>query len=397
MDMNDIGRLVEDQGKSWTEFQAVQGARMKNLESEVLQLAKKAGRPPVPDDTRSDSGKHLEQFIDTKTGKAVPVFTHADKLQQKADGIPSMGRLLRGIILGGQAHDAQELADERKSLNMFSDSSGGYTVAGELSSQWIDLLRANMVLSKAGAVTLPMDTGQVTIARVTADPVITWKGESAAISEAEPTFGNVTLTAKTCVCLVKLSLELSQDSQNIEQILQTTITQSMAAAIDSAGLNGTTTDQAAAPGGIFNLSGINTISTVGAPTTWDFLADAIYELLLDNVPMSAIGAVVGHPAIWKKMVKLRDNANNPLQLAPECAALPKLWTTAAPFTSGTTCSAIIGDWRDLIFGVRKDIQVRVLSEAFMGSNLQVAVLAYARVDFAPTRATSFCVMPGITI
>ena len=48
-------------------------------------------------------------------------------------------------------------------------------------------------------------------------------------------------------------------------------------------------------------------------------------------------------------------------------------------------------------GVRKDINVRVLSEAFMGSNLQVAVLAYARVDFAATREQSFCTLEGITV
>ena len=78
--------------------------------------------------------------------------------------------------------------------------------------------------------------------------------------------------------------------------------------------------------------------------------------------------------------------NTPLTMAAEIAALPKLWTTAAPLTGGTTANGIIADRRDLIFGVRKDINVRVLSEAFMGSNLQIAVLAYARVDFAAIRA-----------
>jgi len=89
--------------------------------------------------------------------------------------------------------------------------------------------------------------------------------------------------------------------------------------------------------------------------------------------------------------------NTPLTMPAEVAALPKLWTTAAPLTGGTTAEGVIADWRDLIFGVRQDINVRVLSEAFMGSNLQVAVLAYARVDFAATRETSFCTLEGITV
>jgi HK97 family phage major capsid protein len=401
-DMNEIVEMIEKEAKAGQEFRTAQITRLDALEKETTALAKKMGRPFAPDGAAAPAATH-ETWIDLKSKKAIPVLRHDEKLaalETKAASQPSLGRVLRGIVLGGAAHDARELEDERKAANIFSDPSGGYTVSGALSGEWIDLLRAQMVLSKAGARTLPLDAGQVNIARVTADPTISWHGESVALPEAEPTFGKVTLNAKTCVCLVKLSLELSQDSANIETILQTTITNAMAGAIDSVGLNGVTVDAAAAPGGLFNLAGINALSTVGAPTSWDFVVDAMYELMLDNVAAENIGALVGHPAIWKKLRKLKTGISSDLTSLvppPEVAALPKLWTTAAPFTAGTTCSAIIGDWRDLIFGVRKDITVTVLREAFMGSNLQIAVLAYSRVDFAATRATSFCVMPGITI
>jgi hypothetical protein len=53
--------------------------------------------------------------------------------------------------------------------------------------------------------------------------------------------------------------------------------------------------------------------------------------------------------------------------------------------------------RDLLFGVRKGITVKVLNETFLGSNLQIAVLAYARVDFGATRHQSFCTLEGITV
>ena len=128
--------------------------------------------------------------------------------------------------------------------------------------------------------------------------------------------------------------------------------------------------------------------------------DAMYELMLDNVPAENIGALVAHLAVWKKMRKLAtgiSSDNSPLPMPEEVARLPKLWTTAAPFTGGTTCDAMIADWCDLVFGVRKDITVRVLSEAYLGSNSEIAVLAYARVDFGATRPTSFCSAPGITI
>jgi HK97 family phage major capsid protein len=405
-DLNEIKSLVVQQGEDWKTFQKQSEDRIKTLEAETNELAKKAGRPFAAAST-SDSTNSLEKFIDTKTGKAIPVLKHGDKLaslEGKATDQPSVGRLLRGIVLGGQARDAEELAIERKTMSIFSDPTGGYTVGGALSNEWIDALRANMVLSKAGVRTLPMETGQVSIARVISDPQVYWHKENDALHslhpENTPTFGRVTLNAKTCVCLCKMSLELSQDSANIEQILESTLINAMAQSIDSAGLIGVTTDAGAAPSGIMNLTDRNKVTTIGAPTSWDFLVDGMYELAADNVPMDNIGAFIAHPAVWKKMRKLKTgitNDNTPLTMPAEIAALPKLWTTAAPLTGGTTAAGIIGNWRDLIFGVRNQITVRVLSEAYMGDSLQIALLAYARVDFAATRPESFCTLEGITV
>lgn len=190
-------------------------------------------------------------------------------------------------------------------MSVGNDPAGGYTVGGMLASEWIDMLRSGMVLSKAGARTVPMDSGTLSIARVTGDPVISWHGENADIAASQPTLGAVSLTAKTVVCLVKLSLELSQDSANIEQILESTITSAMANAIDSAGINGVTLNAGAAPSGLVDLVGRNAVTGIGAPTTWDFLTDGMYELMADNVPMDRIGALVAHPALWRKMRKLK--------------------------------------------------------------------------------------------
>lgn len=400
-DMAEIKQMVVAQGDALEGFIGRQESRLEAIEGELEMKVKRDTRAkfsPAPDGT-----SQLEKFIDTKSGKSIPVLSHGDKLaslEQKQNGAPSMGRLLRGIVLGGKAHDANELAEERKALGIGADPSGGYTVNGALSNEWIDALRANSVLSKAGVRTLPMETSQLHLARVVTSPQISWHAENATLPAGDPTFGNMTLNARTVVCLVRLSLELSQDSANIEQILQSTITSSMAQAIDQAGLVGVTTDAAGAPGGAYNLTNRKKVTSIGAPTSWDFLVDGMYQLAAANVPLENIGALIAHPAVWKKLRKLKTGIasdNTPLEMPAEIAALPKLWTTAAPLTGGTTASGIIADWRDLIMGVRSDITVRVLSEAFMGSNLQMAILAYARVDFAATRQESFCTLEGITV
>lgn len=397
---DEVVEMLAEMGRKSDAWRAGKGAEIDELKAALADLEKKAGRPNLG---AGPETKAHETWIDTKSRKAVPVLSHDQALRAlegKSDSPPSMGRVLRGLLLGGHAHDARELEDERKAMSIGADPAGGYTVSGVLANEWIDLLRANMVLSKAGARTIPMDSGSLSLAKVTGDPTISWHGENAALPDTAPTLGSVNLKAKTVVCLVKLSLELSQDSSNIEQILQGTITRAMANAIDSAGINGVSSDAAVAPSGLIDLVGRNSVTSIGAPTSWDFAVDGMYELMADNVAMDSIGAMVAHPAVWKKMRKLKTgitNDNTPLTMPDEVAKLRKLWTTAAPLTGGTTATGIIADWRDLLFGVRTDITVRVLQEAFLGSNLQLAVLAYARVDFAATRAASFCTLEGITV
>jgi HK97 family phage major capsid protein len=401
--MDDIKGLIEQQDQVWAGFLKKSDSRLSALESELAAIGRKVNRPLADTGERASPSPKRETWIDTKSKQEIPVLTADDRLiDQDTDGksAPSVGRFLRGLVCGARADDARELADERKDMGVVSDPAGGYTVQGALSSAWIDALRARTALVRAGARTVPMDSSTLTIARVDADPTCYWKAENAAITASQPTLGAVKLDAKTVVCLTKLSLELSQDAANIERILESVITSAMAVDIDSAGLLGKTTDAAGAPWGLINAENRNRVQSIGAPTSWDWVVDGVYELLVDNVPEDRIGALVAHPAVYKKMRKLKTgitNDNTPLQAPQEVAALPKIWTTAAPLTGGTTATGFIADWADVLFGVRKNIQVKVLQEAFMGSNLQVAILAYARVDFVMTREKSLCTLEGITV
>ncbi|MGH7865078.1 MAG: phage major capsid protein, partial [Candidatus Binataceae bacterium] len=391
-----VGKGFEDFKASYDKKLAAETQLRENLERKLNLESMRGNRD-------ASERRPALAWRDAKSGRPVPVLERKHLLasldEKSSAELPSIGRVLRGIILGGRADDAKELDEERKALGVTPDPSGGYTVSGTLSSRWIDLLRAASVLQRAGMLTVPMETGEMTIARVTANPAVSWQAENAALSAADPTFAAVKLQARTAVVLVKVSLELAQDSSNIEGILETTLTGALASAIDGAGLNGIVTGAGAAPTGVFNTANINKITGIGALTNFDFLVDGLYELMLDNVSVEDIGALIAHPRVWRTLRRLKTGlASDQTPLVPpqEIAGLPKLWTTAAPLT-GTTAKAVIADWRSLLFGVRKQIEVRVLREAFMGSNLQVAVLAYARVDFAVTRPTDFCSLEGITV
>lgn len=202
---NEILELLNDQGKAWSDFKSSNGSRMKVIEDELGSLLKSQGRKAfVPGQTAPATP--TATYFDAKTKQRVPVLEHKDSLAAlgiKTDGAPSVGRLLRGIILGGRADDARELEDERKALGTNVDPSGGYTLNRELSSSWVDSLRANMVLSRAGAITIPMQSKELSLARVTADAQSFWRADNMALTESQPTFGSVNLQAKTVATIVK--------------------------------------------------------------------------------------------------------------------------------------------------------------------------------------------------
>jgi HK97 family phage major capsid protein len=105
--------------------------------------------------------------------------------------------------------------------------------------------------------------------------------------------------------------------------------------------------------------------------------------------------------VWTSLAKLRTGISGdqtPLVRPAAIQNMQFLPTTAVPTTGGSPQdgSLFVADWGDLLFGVRKDITVQVLREAFLGSNLQLAILVYARCDFMPVREASFVTLEGVS-
>src|SRR5262249_8285533 len=75
----------------------------------------------------------------------------------------AFGRVLRSWIFG----DKRGLNDcELRAQAEGTDSAGGFTVPTPLAVQFIDRVRNNMAVNKAGATTVPMDSETLSIARL---------------------------------------------------------------------------------------------------------------------------------------------------------------------------------------------------------------------------------------
>ncbi|PVZ47916.1 phage major capsid protein [Thalassobacter stenotrophicus] len=298
------------------------------------------------------------------------------------------GAFLRAIISGAR-NEA-----EQRALSGGTDAAGGFTVPSVTSAQLIDLARANMVLDAAGAQTMPLDSAENIVAKVTADPTPAWRIENAAVNESDPTFGGVILKPKSIAVMVKASVELMTDSLNLETELPNVLAKAMAQEIDRAGLIGSGTDPE--PKGIVNYSGLTSNTYAGgALANYGPIMTARGALHGAN---ERLGAVIMASRDENTLASLNATDGQPLNMPQALQGVPMLHTTAIPTDGGAgsdESQIIAGDFTQLLIGFRSSIRVEILRERFM-DNLQFGLIAHARVDFAAARESAFTVLDGVT-
>lgn len=327
-----------------------------------------------------------------KRGNPVRVVGRGGSISERQHTGPSVGDIIRARIAGPR-NEAEERA-----LSEGTDSAGGFTVPAPLASDFIDLMRSQTRAIQAGAMTVPMDSATLAMARLASDPTVAWRAENAAIAEGDPTFDRVLFEARTIAGKVTLSRELADDSINIGRMIQTALAGAMAVELDKAAIYGDGTGNA--PRGVWHTSGINAVSmgTNGAALTdYDPLLDAILELKNDNAADPT--AMVANPRTEIALAKLKDADNNPLRVPELVSRIPLLSTTSAPVnetegTADTASSIVFGDFTQLMIGMRQEVEIRVYDHT-MATNGQLTVLAWMRADAQLSQPKSFCKLTGI--
>ncbi len=298
-----------------------------------------------------------------------------------------IGNLCRAMISGPQS-DA-----ERRALAEGSDATGGFNVPAITSNQLIDALRANLVVNAAGARVIPLSTDSTTIAKIASDPVAAFRAEAGAIAESDPTFSAISFTARSLAVMVKASRELLDDSLNINEAMQGVLSKALAAKIDKVALEGS--GVAPEPTGLRLQSGIGNTTLGAALTSYaPFVAARTGILSANGGPISAI---VLHPRDEGTLAGLLDSTNQPLNAPPAIAGIPMLTTSAIQTDAGSSnneSNAYVGNFQNLLIGLRNDIRVEVLRERFATTH-EYAFIAHCRFDIAISHAASFHKISGI--
>ncbi len=311
---------------------------------------------------------------------------------------PGLGAYVRGIVTGRWTG-----CEELRSLAEGS-TPGSYLIPTPLATGVIDVVRNQTRVIQAGALTVPMDSQTLKIARQTSDVTSAWKSENAAITFSDANFDTVTFTAQMLVAGSKLSLEVVEDSYNIDAVVGRSIGQSLGLALDYAALYGSGSSNQ--PKGIRNQTNV-TVTDLGTNgyTLVDYskFSTAIATLMGYNFqgPFSAIYSA----RTAGELDGLQDTLHQPLRMPDSVAAMRKFVSNQVPnnLTKGsanTASDAFVGQFDCCMIGMRTAMVMEISrvaadSTGSAFTNGQIWVRAFLRADVQLSHPTAFNVLNGI--
>ncbi len=345
-------------------------------------------------------------FRNVETGKEVRALTGEDSFPgRETSELLNVGGFVADLLTGRNDHCDSA---ERRAMLGGTDTSGGYLLTPQASSIFVDLARSASVCMSAGALTLPMDSPEMTIARLTGDPSAAWRAEGQRIVASQQSFDRVTLRSKTLAAIVPVSVELWEDSANIAQIIEGSLRAQLGLQLDRAILRGA--GAANEPLGIKNTSGVNTVTSVGAIDDYQEITTAIGEIYTDNYQgePEALSWIM-NPREGKKYDSLEDTTGQPLQPTPWASKVRRFMTTSLLTTEGggTDSSMILGHFPQCVVGMRTTgVRLEVFRNGSATNSssetenaldqMLVFVRAYLRADVAVMRPDHFTVLSGVT-
>ena len=297
-------------------------------------------------------------------------------------------------------------------------TTGGNIVATDLlADDFIEALRNSTVMVGLGVQTLSGLIGDVAIPRRSGVASTGFlSSETAALSQAESTFDQISMTPKTLGTLSKFSRNmLIQATPGIEDLVRRDISDGINLGIDLGILNGT--GSSGQPTGIMQTSGIGSvaIATNGGAITVDKLIDLETAIMEDNAGVNADSiSYVTNAKVMGAIKKLKTSGgeylvNNNLPALGRGATpvavngYPLAMTNQVPsnLTKGSTsgsCSAVVmGDFSQAILGLYgSGIEITAGEDSDDFAKNLVSVKGVVAFDVAVRHAQSFAAILDVT-
>jgi HK97 family phage major capsid protein len=325
----------------------------------------------------------LAEGLDMQTASPVAPALGAPAVHVKAEPENYLGaklaRFSMAIAAGqgdlglAQKFAANEIGDKDVALAVSTAAgSGGALVPQRWSNEVIELLRAQSVMRKLGARSIPLPNGNATIPRLSGGATSTYKGENAAVNASAPTTDDVKLSAKTQISIVPISNELiGYAGYNVEQLFLNDIIAATAEHQDAKFLRGDGTNStptgmrktAQDSGRVIPWSG-----TITAQAVDQFLGALILALEEANSAMRMPGWVLS-PRTKQFLADLYNDKG--VKVYPEIAngylkGYPFATTTNVPSNLGASSNEseiTFADFSDVLIGETGQYEVSFSKEA----------------------------------
>lgn len=266
-------------------------------------------------------------------------------------------------------------------LSESTDADGGYLVPTEFEHQIVtELEESNIIRSIARVITTHHDR-KIPIA--VGHSVATWTAENAAYTESNPTFGQKQIDAFKLTDLLRVSVELLQDSEfDLESYISAEIARAFGVAEEQAFCVGTGMNQ---PTGIFTANGgaVGVTAAAANAVTADELISLIYAL---KSPYRRNAKFLMNDATVSAIRKLKDGNGvylwQPALQAGQPDKLLGFDLVTTPYAPAMTTGALpiaFGDFNNYWIGDRMGRTVQRLNELY-ATNGQIGFVATERVD-----------------
>lgn len=208
---NEIGRLATeaDSVKADLEFEE----RLAAKEAELRAVVEKAAPAPAPvvEAPAAPEKRSLEvrQILPHHT--SLRAYNTGPEAVEQAYRV---GRWIRGTVFRNQ-DDLRWCRDhgvEARALNEGSNSAGGALVPEEFASEVIRLTEEYGTFASSGVESMNMTRDTMVIPKRLTGTSAYFIGEGSAITESEPTYGNVNLVAKKLAVSCRMSSEIVEDA-----------------------------------------------------------------------------------------------------------------------------------------------------------------------------------------
>lgn len=367
-DTSSDGTLTPDQQKAFDTLKAA----LADLEAAMQRRAtieeferRASGAPIATADRLHERARH-EFSIVRAMAAAAGLNVDAGREKEISQEIARRsGRTFEGIAVPIEALRRQVERRDVITTTTPAAGPGGALIATLVDgSQYIDPLRAALVVRQAGARVLQGLTSNVDIPRMARSASVGWAAENQPVPFTDEAFDRVGLRPKHAGGIVELSRNmLQQSSPDIEQLVRADLAAVLARALDSAALFGTGTQND--PVGILHTPNVPILplGTNGAPITYDSIADLMGLPMFANADGDSM-AFIGNTKVRQHVAKMLNLQGQPLGFDTIFEGAPQYWTNLVPSNltkgTGTNLSALIyGNWSDLLIGFWSELDILV--------------------------------------